>query len=54
MYYRDVLQNVTGWKARAPKLPVKGGEGEPLVTNAPAPIEAAIQLAAEEMDREEE
>jgi hypothetical protein len=52
-YYRDVLQNLTAWKPRAPRLPVPGAETEPFPAGAPEPIEAAIQNAAEEMDGEE-
>lgn len=52
-YYRDVLQNLTTWKPRAPKLPVPGAESEPVVTGAPAAVEAAINTASEKLEGDE-
>ena len=51
-YYRDVLQNLTAWKPRAPRLPVQDVEAEPLPPGTPEPIEVALQTASEEMEGE--
>ncbi len=50
MYYRDVLQNVTAWKPRAPKLPAQVTENEQRPSDTPQAIDVALQAAAEERD----
>jgi hypothetical protein len=51
-YYRDVLQNLSAWKPKPPKLrpPDADTEGQP--AEIPEPIEVALAAAAEEMEGE--
>jgi hypothetical protein len=46
-YYREVLQNLTAWRPRPPKLPV-AGPIEREVADVPAAIEAALDEAQDE------
>ncbi|MDQ3691411.1 MAG: hypothetical protein M3406_15560 [Chloroflexota bacterium] len=48
LYYRDVLQNLTAWHARPPKLRTTEGPIETEATLVPPPIDAALDQAATE------
>jgi hypothetical protein len=49
-YYRDVLQNLSAWKPRPPKLRPPEAEIDAQPAETPEPIEVALEAAAEEIE----
>lgn len=48
VYYREVLQNLSAWHARPPKLPHVEGPIEADKVQVPEAVEAALQQAESE------
>lgn len=49
-FYGEVLQQLTAWKPKAPRLPASAGPVEREIVEVPEPIEAAIERADDEAE----